>query len=498
MATARPGTTARGRLTAAAICALLVAGALVAGCATSIPSVVGLDVEGAGARLRDAGLTVGAVRYDPGSAAPTWTVVAQSAAGETSRGASIDLVVAGGRPVTVPDLAREATAGAETTAVTVAYLPASFSDTVPARSVVSQDPPAGAVVPEGTIVRVTLSKGPQPPASSGTTLRLVKRITGDLSPKSIVSTGRGLVFAQNMIYRHTISVFDESTRKLVRTIPDNVRLSRFGYPQYDEPVRGGPVEAAATPDGRYVYVSNYSMYGPGFSHPGDDKGGPGSGVDRSFVYRVDTGSLRIDRAIRVGAVPKYLAVTPDGRYVLVANWISYTLSVIDTASDTQLREIRIGPYPRGIAVSPDSKWAYIAVMGSTSIARVDLTDFSVHWIRGVGLSPRHLVLSPDGGYLYATLNGSGRVVKISLSSRKVVDSVATGREPRSMAISADGGSLYVVNYESNTVSKVRTSDMKVMQSVKVDTHPIGITYVASTAEVWVACYRGSILVFADR
>jgi hypothetical protein len=34
--------------------------------------------------------------------------------------------------------------------------------------------------------------------------RLVRagRITGDISPKSVVASGTGLVFAQNMIYRH--------------------------------------------------------------------------------------------------------------------------------------------------------------------------------------------------------------------------------------------------------------------------------------------------------
>ena len=31
-------------------------------------------------------------------------------------------------------------------------------------------------------------------------------------------------------------------------------------------------------------------------------------------------------------VPKYVAVTPDNRYVLVTNWCSFDLSVIDRAT----------------------------------------------------------------------------------------------------------------------------------------------------------------------
>jgi YVTN family beta-propeller protein len=66
-----------------------------------------------------------------------------------------------------------------------------------------------------------------------------------------------------------------------------------------------------------------------------------------------------------------------------------------------------------------------------------------------------------------------------------------------MAISGDGESLYVVNYESNTVSKVRAEDLEVLQEIGTDYHPIGITYDPVAHELWVACYGGTIMVFAD-
>ena len=49
-----------------------------------------------------------------------------------------------------------------------------------------------------------------------------------------------------------------------------MRLSDFGFPRLTQPVRGGPVEAAVTPDQRHAYV-------------------------------LDT--LKIDQAILVGSVP---------------------------------------------------------------------------------------------------------------------------------------------------------------------------------------------------
>ncbi len=333
--------------------------------------------------------------------------------------------------------------------------------------------------------------------SSALRLHQVTSIGGDISPKSIVASQTGLFFAQNMIYKHTITVYDRSFR-LVKTLDDFVNLGRMGYPQYFGWFHGGPVEAAFTPDHRYAYVTNYSMYGPGLTHPGDDVCSPSSGYDRSFVYRVDVKSLTIDRVAQVGSVPKYVAVTPDDRYVLVTNWCSYDLSVVSVATNHPLRRIPLGAYPRGIAVDSSSQTAYIAVMGSSDIARVDLRTFAVSWIRGVGNAPRHLVLDPvDSRYLYVTLNGENDIAKVDLNGGRVVAKVSTGTAPRSMTIAPDGRSLYVVNYFSSSMSKVRTSDMHVLQTVPTAGHPIGITYDDATREVWVSCYDGAIDVFKD-
>ena len=95
---------------------------------------------------------------------------------------------------------------------------------------------------------------------------------------------------------------------------------------------------------------------------------------------------------------------------------------------------------------------------------------------------------------------SGLLDSISGKQRTdhVVKTVSTGHAPRSMTIAPDGRSLYVVNYESNDVSKVRTSDMKVLQAIDTPVHPIGISFDTRTGQVWVACYRGQVVVFADR
>jgi hypothetical protein len=45
---------------------------------------------------------------------------------------------------------------------------------------------------------------------------------------------------------------------------------------------------------------------------------------------------------------------------------------------------------------------------------------------------------------------------------------------------------------------VRTSNMKVTQNIKVCAAPIGVTYDSVNSRTWVACYGGSIKVFANQ
>ena len=337
---------------------------------------------------------------------------------------------------------------------------------------------------------------PPGPPSDERTLAVHTEIGGDISPKSVVASPRGLFLAQNMMYRHTITVYDRD-QELLATIADTVNPASFGLPGPDADVRGAPVEAAFTPDGRYAYVSNYAMYGPGYDRPGTDTCSPAAGYDDSTLYRVDLEALAIDQVIPVGSVPKYVAVTPDGSTVLVTNWCSYDLSIVDVATGTEVERLDLGRYPRGIAITPDSTTAYLALMGAFDVLVLDLEDRSLDRLAGIGRSPRHLVLSPAGDTLYATINGEGVVARIDLATEEVTK-ITTGQAPRSMDIAADGRSLYVVNYFSDTVSKVRTSDMTVLQSIDVANKPIGITYDRGTGQVWVASYSGVLTVLDDR
>jgi YVTN family beta-propeller protein len=326
---------------------------------------------------------------------------------------------------------------------------------------------------------------------------LVKTIGGTISPKSVLASDNGLISAHNMMYNHSVTIFDANKAELIATIPDSVALSDFGYTKYSGSYKGAPVEGAYSPDGKYLYFTNYAMYGKGFNKEGHDTCSPASGYDTSFLSRINLESKKIDAVFPVGAVPKVVKITPNNEYILVSNWCSYTVTVSSVESGKTVKSIKIGRYPRGIAITDDSQYAYVAEMGGSNIHRIDLSDFSQKLLP-VGSNPRAVVLSPDGTKMYITMNVSGKVQAWDLANNKTIKSVKTGEAARSLDISSDGSALFVVNFNSDTVSKVRTSDMKVLQTIKVCNEPIGVTYDSSTNRTWVACYGGALKVFANQ
>ena len=393
-------------------------------------------------------------------------------------------------PTPTPDPTPTPTATAEPTAT-----PAPTPTPTPTQAPTSTPTPT----PAPTSTPTPTPTPPPPPLSDSLRLVRLPVIRGSITPKSIVATQTGLFFAQNMMYRHTITVYSRKGA-LVKTISDRVTLSSFGYPRWSRPVRGAPVEAAVAPDGKHIYVAQYSMYGPGFAHPGWDTGWVNDVIDNSFVYEISTSTFRKTRVFRVGPVPKAVAVSPDGKWLLAGNWTHRDVSLVNLELGREVRRIVVGGNPRGIAFSPDSSRVYLS---AESGQRVMVYAFATGTLRTLipllPGEPRHLVIDGSGRYLYASLNKGGGVVKIDIARRRVVDRISTGRNPRTIVLAPDGRSLYVVNYESQTVVKVRTRDMVVLQRlVTRGVHPVGIDYDAKTRTVWVACYRGTIERFADR
>jgi autotransporter-associated beta strand protein/YVTN family beta-propeller protein len=119
------------------------------------------------------------------------------------------------------------------------------------------------------------------------------------------------------------------------------------------PVGNSPTGVAVTPNGKYVYVANQTNHG-------SSSGQPIVGT----VSVINTATNSVVSSIPVGFSPTGITVTPNGQYVYVANMnnqgVSGTVSVISTATNTVVSTIAVGAAPIGVSVTPDGKYVYVS------------------------------------------------------------------------------------------------------------------------------------------
>jgi 6-phosphogluconolactonase len=153
------------------------------------------------------------------------------------------------------------------------------------------------------------------------------------------------------------------------------------------------------------------------------------GTDSVRVCELDreTGELEIERelGLRSGVGPRHLAFHPDGGHAYIVNELDSVVTVCrwdaDKGSLRPLAGTRVlpagtegGNQPSEVVVSPDGRFVWVANRGHNSIAvltldasgeRLELRDT----VDCGGDRPRHLTLDPSGTRLYAANERSGGV-----------------------------------------------------------------------------------------
>lgn len=119
-----------------------------------------------------------------------------------------------------------------------------------------------------------------------------------------------------------------------------------------------PIGISFTPDGKYVYVSNYQSNNDSVIRT----------EDNSVINTIDFGSDYEG--------PYGNTITPDGNYVLVANYSSDDVTIIRTSDNTILKKVPVGSSPHHIAVIPDNKFASVSHRHSNYVSIIRLSDFT--------------------------------------------------------------------------------------------------------------------------
>ena len=176
------------------------------------------------------------------------------------------------------------------------------------------------------------------------------------------------------------------------------------------------------------------------------------------VSLVDTSTKKVLHELPTGDKPAGIAVTADGKTVVVSHWYGYDVAVLKVDGDrlSILARIEVGPEPRGVAISKDSKSAYVAVGVADEIVRIDLPSLKISGRVTVGREPRSISITPDGKTLITTNARSKSFSVVDLASfKKTRDLNIDGDNLRQSAISPDGKYAYTVNMKDRGFATTR-------------------------------------------
>jgi len=151
---------------------------------------------------------------------------------------------------------------------------------------------------------------------------------------------------------------------------------------------------------------------------------------------------------KVGEVdrsPVDLLVSSDEKWLVTANQTSGTVSLVDIPTGQVLAEVPVGRKPSALAMTADGKTILVTCTWTGELIVLDRSDKSLAK-RGslhLGFEPRGVALSPNGATAYVALTTAHAVAVVELASMKETGRIATGRWPRYLAITPDGKHLAV-------------------------------------------------------
>jgi len=200
-----------------------------------------------------------------------------------------------------------------------------------------------------------------------------------------------------------------------------------------------------------------------------------------WLIKVDLYSLQVVGKVRVGLDSRGTAVSTDGRYVIVGNYIPNNVVIIDADTLKPLKVIET------FGVDPDGKEvaSRVAAVLSTPIGpyfefalkdagQVWVVDYSqpdfpvVKKIANVGRILHDGFLTPDGRYFQIASQEDGTIVVIDLEELKIVKKILAGTKPhpgpgaifesqgRILAATPDIGEGLVTIWDTATWEVVKT------------------------------------------
>lgn len=216
----------------------------------------------------------------------------------------------------------------------------------------------------------------------------------------------------------------------------------------------GPLDLALTPDGRTLLVAN-------------------SGSNTVSV--IEAPALIETGRIPVGSAPQTLLLDGAGRRAYIFNALSNTISVLDVPRRAVAATISTESGPFRGSLGRDGRRLYFLQPGSPYLGVVDTSSLAVERGAYVGRGAEALKVDPRTGWIYLAKRGSPDVEVYDPTSLLPVDFIPVEGEASYLTIDGEENTLWVVSQGSDRILAVGLANKRTGPVIDVGRGPSRVT-----------------------
>lgn len=276
-------------------------------------------------------------------------------------------------------------------------------------------------------------------------------------------------------------------------------------------VVGGPHEAAASPDGRRVLVTNYNKQGVGpqktlsllalpsgdtlktidlgeYRAPHDVRWVDATRVvvtseanQALLVVNVETGA--IERVFKTEAgVSHMLALSTDRTRLYCSNMRDGSVSAFDFATGKKLKDVKTGKECEGVGVTPDGRWVWAGNRAEDSISIIDTRTLEVVKRLPSPGFPYRVQFTPDGRFALVPHANASSLVLGDVATQTIAKSIPLGltkvEKPSTAGVfpHPDNRHAFVTVRNDNSMLVLDLVSGATLARVEVQASPDGVTY----------------------
>ena len=230
------------------------------------------------------------------------------------------------------------------------------------------------------------------------------------------------------------------------------------------PVLREPHHVALTPDGKSLLV--------------------GDTVGNEMLF-LDPSTGAVQKRMPV-ADPYQLGFSPNGRFLVVNGLARNQVDVYDAASMQLLKRFPIASMPSHLDYAPDSSRVFVSLQGTDSMVAIDLTKMAVLWKEKVGKTPAG-VLWHDGKVLVADM-GTDYVAVVDPADGHVINRIHTGKGAHNLFVSPDRKIIWVNNRVGGTTTSLDATTLTPIRTYTIPGGPDDIAF-APDGRLWITRRR---------